>query len=392
MESHKGGLGVSNWMKAQAPEEDYGVERKRISNFAGFAEDFHEFGRQFALSQIKDTGGKLIPLNYPLDINPVSLSSGAPLAESTVGEIQISQPSFAIRTYAFSVDPGQTISLSFTSRRKNVRVAYRLLTTLAWRAVPQGAASTGEGTLVIPCDDENKVTVALLVTSTDDVDTADALVTVTQVAEDETCECTREGAVSHPWKRGLDRCKPKPVDAGPPVATACKSIDSLPTSDPCLNGHTWRLDKYATQELLEERLNAIPGTMTVEGIDVSGSGTLTVSNQNATFNYQGFTVAYTMIMHDHGTLRVPTTTVLNGAFDSNLFMQGPSEFCLFVYAGRGTAKFTEPFTGGWTFDLGPRGLFVQQEYRMSYTCEPGKLQMHGTYNGSLVFGPFSYTS
>jgi hypothetical protein len=63
---------------------------------------------------------------------------------------------------------------------------------------------------------------------------------------------------------------------------------------------------------------------------------------------------------------VPSTTVVNGAFEASLYLQATSEFCLDVYSGEGSTIERDPISGGFNIDMGPGGGFIDQKYRISY--------------------------
>jgi hypothetical protein len=142
------------------------------------------------------------------------------------------------------------------------------------------------------------------------------------------------------------------------------------------------------EALIRARLATIPSA-TINSLSLTGTGTLSIADTNATFTYIDFTVAVDVTAQG---IDVPTTTTVNGAFEANLYLQAPAEFCLDVYAGASSAVETDPISGGFTFDLGPGGGFVEQQYRISYQCAPGKLSMQGTLNGNAAWGPYAFTS
>jgi hypothetical protein len=265
-----------------------------------------------------------------------------------------------------------------------------------WIDMPSGTSTTGaEGVIVAQCNgpDESveSVTVMLLLTSTDDSDSVDVDVTVTQTATDPSCRCPDGSA-----KSGLSQCPnnntlpPSPgntTTTPPPMnGTGCSAAPGQPTSDPCLQGKTWTLDNAALEALMRSKLN-IPA-VTINSLSISGTGQFTITNTNATFTYTNYEVDVDI---STAGLDVPTKTVINGAFEANFYIQNTGVFCLDVYAGQGSAAETDPFTGGFNFDLGPNGGFVEANYRIDYTCSAGSLTMQMTM-GTQSWGPYVYSS
>ena len=424
----KGPVGVHNWVKSQGSIGDPApaVERKRLANFPSMVDDFHLFGQQFALKQVWDSDGyEKVPEDNDVIKVPLPLSSGSPLVDSTVATAFPSAAPFTVSVFTITIDGGQTVTLEYATALTNVRMAYKLPDATVWTVLPTAndiLSSGAEGTVIVPCNHGTEsVVIELLFTSTDDIDNAAATVTITQVAEDQTCVCEGPNSSGNRrWleQRGLERCpssssaslsstptQSSTVSSAPsssPSATTssslsttassitsgCTSVSSQPTNDPCLSGPTWTLDIPSIKSLMRQRLASDPRT-TINSLSVSGSGTLMVSGQNATFTYTDFTVDLDISAEGFD---VPTHTVVNGAFDANLYLQAADLFCLDVYAGQGSAVETDPITGGFTFDLGPDGGFVDQKYRIGYTCTPGMLSMQGTYDGKVAWGPYAFTS
>lgn len=205
MEPSKRPVGVNNWIRNQgALSADPLAERTRLSGLPDFVDDFHLFAKQFSLGKVMDSDGiNYVPIDNPVQPHAVTLTSGVPLTDSIVGVTTLSAPPFTVQVFAFSVGGGQTVTISYSSNTlSNVLISYKLDGDTAWTTLPNAAVTSTEGTIVLPCNDGNPVTITILFTSTDDVDVADADITITQVSEDDTCECQQSG----PNKRGLDRC------------------------------------------------------------------------------------------------------------------------------------------------------------------------------------------
>ncbi|KAG6996437.1 hypothetical protein FocnCong_v016181 [Fusarium oxysporum f. sp. conglutinans] len=80
--------------------------------------------------------------------------------------------------------------------------------------------------------------------------------------------------------------------------------------DPCLKS-SWSLDIPTTQKFMEDILTAIP-QVTVKDVRVSGTAKLEFHSKQATFTYDGFTVAYVQTLLDRDT---PVSVVVNGKAD-----------------------------------------------------------------------------
>jgi len=93
---------------------------------------------------------------------------------------------------------------------------------------------------------------------------------------------------------------------------------------------------------------------------------------------------------------------LSNSTNQKLFLASPSSsqgggdgsgaFCMGVYEGDGTVVEMDPFTGGFTLDLGAD--WIAATVSIQYTCAPGLLTMQGSSSadGGLGWGPYVYTS
>jgi hypothetical protein len=136
----------------------------------------------------------------------------------------------------------------------------------------------------------------------------------------------------------------------------------------------------------------IGGQATINALDLSGSGTLSLTGTATEWTYS--TLKIDLDITASG-FHIPTVTTVNGNFKAHLFTQnegsGSGNFCLVVHEGHGTAEETDSFTGGFTFDLGPQDGWVTEVMIMDYTCNGNTLTMKGTVDGQAKMGPYVYT-
>ncbi|KAF2094164.1 hypothetical protein NA57DRAFT_80580 [Rhizodiscina lignyota] len=125
---------------------------------------------------------------------------------------------------------------------------------------------------------------------------------------------------------------PKSASAPAPTGTgSCKA--TIIKTDSCLTAHTWNVDAAQVEAYLKQQLGKEPD-VTINGLSVSGTGSIDIAGQNATFTYDGFKLDI-----DVGAdgFDVPTSTVVNGKFEASIFTtaggSGKGDFCLVVYAG-----------------------------------------------------------
>lgn len=378
---------INNWVRQSAVTSNTGEERARLAGLGGFADDFHSFGRQFTGPGIRDTSGVMLP-TFPQVVDPVAF---VPSADGTTATLSLTPTTFTANVYSFTLDGGQTASLVYSSTSPNVRVAYKLASGSDWLDMPGGNnPSSSDGKLAVPCSSEDQsvssVSALLLVTSTDDTATVDVQVVVNKESDDDECLCPSTpgggggGGAPNNRRRGLERCPP----------STCVAVPSQPASDPCLEGKTWRLNNAAIEELMRAKLGDLGAGAVISNLGVTGSGLFTIAGTNASFTYENYGIDMTITFPDL-EWSLPTHTVINGAFDSNFYVQATGVFCLDVYAGQGRAVETDSVTGGFSFDLGPQGGFVEQGYRINYVCQPGSLTMQMN-SGDKSWGPYVYSS
>jgi len=125
------------------------------------------------------------------------------------------------------------------------------------------------------------------------------------------------------------------------------------------------------EALVRAQLASTPGA-TINSLYTTGSGTLSIAGTNATFTYNDFTLHIDLTAEG---INMPTTTIANGAFKVNLYLQVTSEFYLDVYSGEGSVIETDAISDGFNINLGQGGGFADQKYRISYQCAPGKLNI-----------------
>jgi hypothetical protein len=392
LEQSKGASGIHQWVQLQQYASDPQDERTRLSNVDDFADDFHLFAKQFTLGQIYDTDGQLMPITNPVVPAPVVLTPTDD--EDTMATVSLSLVPFTIGQFSFPLDAGQTVAIYYSTELSNVRISYAQQDDTVWTTMPNSPSSSAAGTLVLGCNDGNPITIYVLLTSCDDVDTASAVLTLIQTYQDTTCACNPA------IKRGLQVCTTSSVSSAsstptlPPTSSptgSCTKISSLNT-DPCIVGPTWNLDLPDIEDLMKQKLTTL-SDVTINSLSLSGSGTLVVEGTNATFTYTDLIIDLDITSEG---IDVSTNTVVNGDFEANLYMQqggsGTGDFCLDVYSGEGTADITTSITGEISLDLGPGGGFVEEQLSIQYTCTPGQLTMQGYLDGNTAWGPYVYTT
>jgi hypothetical protein len=126
MEQSKGADGIQNWIQNQISQlADQGAKRMRLCGVTGFANNFHLFTQQFSLGKARNSSWTdLVPIDNPVMLHPVTLTSGIPLADSTVGITTVYGSSFTVRVFTFSVNRGQTDTISYFSSLPNVLMSY----------------------------------------------------------------------------------------------------------------------------------------------------------------------------------------------------------------------------------------------------------------------------
>jgi hypothetical protein len=179
-----------------------------------------------------------VPIDKPVVPHPVTLTSGIPLADSTVGIITVCGPPFTVQVFTFLVNRGQTVTISYSSSLSDVLMSYMQYGDTVWTTLPNVPVTSAQGTIVLSCNGGNAVKITMVFSSTDDVDVAKADIAITQVSKDDTCECKQPGA----QKRGWDSCPASATAAASSTissvsspsssATACTAVASQLTSDP----------------------------------------------------------------------------------------------------------------------------------------------------------------
>ncbi|EGU81409.1 hypothetical protein FOXB_08091 [Fusarium oxysporum f. sp. conglutinans Fo5176] len=189
---------------------------------------------------------------------------------------------------------------------------------------------------------------------------------------------TVHAAVSYPTRieGGKQTRRPRPA----PIAKGSYKGSKIPM-DPCLKS-SWSLDIPTTQKFMEDILTAIP-QVTVKDVRVSGTAKLEFHSKQATFTYDGFTVAYVQTLLDRDT---PAS---GGDCSGTL--------CLSFTKGTGTAEANVPPLGVDTkFDLAPGGGYFFHG-KATYTCQGDKMTLKPigfpkTKNGVPSWGPYSYNA
>ncbi|KAH7258903.1 uncharacterized protein BKA55DRAFT_561757 [Fusarium redolens] len=369
-------------------------ERARLAAYATFADDFFEFAKSFTIGSIVDSGGGDVPrINTPDDIGIIwSVDEDA-----TEGTAVLETSPFTIREFSTSFDPGQNIKL-YASTTGNQRLAWRLVDPNTWNAFPSDASGGGsEGVITIPCA-SGPVAVFILFTSTEDKDTDKVEISFVQEYEDKECCKRRSGKGAGKKECSTTTVKrPRPTRRPRPASTAkgsCKG-SKIPM-DSCLK-KSWSLDIPTTRKFMEDILTAIPH-VTVKDVRVSGTAKLEFHGKQATFTYDGFTVAYVQTLLDRDT---PVSVVVNGKATGVVSTasggDGSGTLCLSFTKGSGTAEAKVPSLGVDTkFDLAPGGGYFSNG-KATYTCQGDKMTLKPigspkTKNGVPSWGPYSYNA
>ncbi|CZR46749.1 uncharacterized protein FPRO_12200 [Fusarium proliferatum ET1] len=148
-------------------------ERARLSRLSGFTDEFFTFAKAFALQQIKDTNGGLIPIDK---MNPISASIQFDKA-GTTGTATLTSTSFTISVFKITIDPGRMAKI-YSSAHANQKLAYRKSDARSW--TDMAADSSSGRTIDLPCNQKDtKQTFIVLFISTKDVKSDKVKITVT---------------------------------------------------------------------------------------------------------------------------------------------------------------------------------------------------------------------
>lgn len=164
--------------------------------------------------------------------------------------------------------------------------------------------------------------------------------------------------------------------------------------DPCLTGRKWSLDIPTTRELIRKNLVGIPD-VTINNIQVGGSGTLSVSSTDIGFTYSSLKIDVDITAAD---IPLPVSVIIDGtasgAFVIGSGGSGSGKACLAYKFGKGTAKATIPFLGQEVFDLAPGGGYLI-DMDVEYTCNDGRMTIGSAAAqapGAPGWGPFAYNA
>ncbi|KAF5597412.1 hypothetical protein FPANT_4100 [Fusarium pseudoanthophilum] len=139
---------------------------------SGFTDEFFTFAKDFALQQIKDTDGDLIPI---AKINPVSASIKFDKA-GTTGTATLTSTPFTISVFKVAIDPGRTAKI-YSSADDNQKLAYRKSDAKSW--TDMATDSSSGRTIDLACDEKNtKQAYIVLFISTKDVRSDKVKITV----------------------------------------------------------------------------------------------------------------------------------------------------------------------------------------------------------------------
>jgi hypothetical protein len=165
-------------------------ERTRLSHLSGFTDEFFIFEKGFALQQIKDTNGDLIPIAR---IDPVSASIKLDKA-GTAGTATVTSTPFTISVFKIAIDPGRTAKI-YSSADDDQKLAYRKSDAKPW--TDMATDSSSGRTIDLACDKKStKQTYIVLLISTKDARSDKVKITVA-TGKPKRCG-TRSGFVLYP--------------------------------------------------------------------------------------------------------------------------------------------------------------------------------------------------
>ncbi|KAF5545965.1 hypothetical protein FNAPI_8987 [Fusarium napiforme] len=147
-------------------------ERTRLSHLSSFTREFFIFAKAFALQQIKDTNGDLIPI---AKINAVSASIQFDKA-GTTGTATLTSTPFTISVFKIAINRGRTAKI-YSSADDNQKLAYRKSDAKSW--TDMATDSSSGRTIDLACDEKNtKQAYIVLFISTKDVRSDKVKITV----------------------------------------------------------------------------------------------------------------------------------------------------------------------------------------------------------------------
>ncbi|KAL5313122.1 hypothetical protein ACEPPN_019549 [Leptodophora sp. 'Broadleaf-Isolate-01'] len=387
MEQSKGAVGIHQWVISQAYSDSLPEERSRLA-YASFADDFHLFAKQYSLGKIADSGGGYIPVG-------AVPTTGAAFNDDTA---TLTFGTFTMEIFSLDLDPGQTVTIYYTTKLPNVRVSYQQ--GGMWMKMPNAPVSSAEGTLVVECNDGDSATILVLVTSTDNVDEGTVSLVAAQTSKDEGCQCSNKGPSN---KRGVNDCAPSsPISStsssesssATPSVTPTSSLSSsqstTPTpvpsgSDPCLIGD-WNLDIPSMQAYLASHVSTGVEAVTISNLNVGGSSDMHIqTNMSSTMNMNHLTIDYD---GDSGGFGFHTSIDIDGSVSGLVTIASDgSSFSWVNGRSSGEVKTLTSVAGlGDPIELDfPVGDQYGSETVVKYTCSGNSLGMAGYLDGKYIW-------
>ncbi|KPM39315.1 hypothetical protein AK830_g7260 [Neonectria ditissima] len=369
-------------------------ERARLSSIPGFIDDFYLFALLFSFSRIFDTSGQQLHIQKAIEYQNTIWSVNEDASEGTT---VLETTPFTISGFTLKLEAGQNVKL-YASTTAKQRVAWRRKGELYWSDLPSVGSSGGsEGVVIIPCTSDPQE-IRILVVSGENKASDKVQVQYTQTYKDDSC-CKQD-----PKKRDTKECPTSLASssiatssAPEPTGTGSGSCaGSSIAMDPCLLGHSWSLDLPSTRELMRKQLAKIPD-VTINAVDVSGSGGLDFDEKNVTFTYTALTTRVDVSVEG---INLPVDVVIDGEASGRFFIKsggsGSGVACLAYTRGSGTARGTVPFLGEQVYDLAPGGGYLQ-DMDIAYTCSNGRVTIasagsQSPLDGGATWGPLAYNA
>ncbi|KAK7408240.1 hypothetical protein QQX98_009603 [Neonectria punicea] len=321
-------------------------ERARLSSIPGFIDDFYLFAIQFSFDRIVDTSGKQLHIQNAPEYKNTIWSVNDDASEGTA---VLEMTPFTISGFTLKLDAGQNVKL-YASTTAKQRIAWRRKGDLYWNDLPQVGSSGGsEGVVIIPCA-SGPQEIRVLVVSGENKSSDRVQVQYTQTYKDDSCSRL------------------------------------LPA----------RLLRAQPRNRLTLQLAKLPD-ITINVVDVSGSGGLDFDKKNVTFTYSSLT---TKVGFSVEGMDFPVNVVIDGEAEGRFFIKsggsGSGVACLAYTMGSGTVRATVPFAGEQVFDLVPGGGYLQN-MDIKYTCSDGRVTIasagsESPLGGAAPWGPLSYNA
>src|SRR5690349_6284258 len=209
----------------------YAEERRRLSTFPGFADDFEFFAKAFSSDEIHDSSGPIVGTANKIAPAPLNLP---PLEVGKDTLLNIDFKPFTINMFTMSIAISNVLDFTLLPTT-DVKMSYRLDPSAKWETFVPGTAVS-----VSSCG--GPITLYLLATSTGNFENVTPALRIKKVSD--TCVCKRQ-------------------DGGP---------ENCPTQDTCLIG-TWDIDRTRMQEIFVTTMASTPPSVKISAFSFSGAGT-----------------------------------------------------------------------------------------------------------------------